>query len=42
VERGGEEETDVRGPRGPHTKSTATSDKTGDKTAEGPSSYWFL
>ena len=41
VERGGEEETDVLGPRGPHTKSTATLDKTEDKTAEGPSSYWF-
>ena len=37
--RGGE--ADVWSPRGPHAELTATLDKTGVKTAEGPSLHWF-
>lgn len=29
------------GPRGSHTESAATSDKTGVKTVEGPYLHWF-
>lgn len=38
---GGEEEVDVSGPYESHAESVAMSDKTGVKTAEGPSLYWF-
>jgi hypothetical protein len=41
VERVGEEEVDTWDPHGSHAESAATSEKTGVKTAEGASLYWF-
>ena len=35
VERGGDEEADMWGPRGSHAESTVTSDKTGVKNCRG-------
>ncbi len=32
---------DMWGPCGSHAESAVTSDKTGVKTAEGPSLHWF-
>jgi hypothetical protein len=39
--RGGEEVADMWDPRGSHAESSAISDKTGVKTVQGSSLFWF-